>query len=307
MTMPNFLIVGAQKAGTTSIYYHLKHHPEVFMSAVKEPQFFAVADGGELAASGPGDARANPISTLAEYQALFAEAGDAKAAGEASTIYLYSERAPGRIKHHLPDVKVIAILRDPAERAYSNYMHLIRDGREPIADFERALEEEETRRAQGWSANWRYLDKGFYAGQLERYFRTFGADQLRVYLYEDFCDDPAAVMADIYRYLGVREDVSQDLSLRLNVAGVPRSKGMQSLVKRQERLKWLIDPLISERLRRRLLSMQNHNLVREGLAAETRARLIDVYHEDIGRVAELTGLDVSRWLEVERPGAAVAA
>jgi hypothetical protein len=296
MTLPNFLVIGAQKAGTTSLYYHLKHHPEVFMSAVKEPQFFAF-EGGVPDAGGPGDAGADAVCDLASYAELFAAGAGMAARGEASTIYLYDEHAPARIREHVPDAKLIAILRDPAERAYSNYMHLIRDGREPITDFRAALAEEGARRELGWSANWRYLDKGFYSRQIERYLELFPRDQIRIYLYEDFDADPAPIMRDVYRFLGVRDDVTQDLSLRLNVAGVPKSRGVQSLMKRQERLKWALDPFVPEGVRRRLLKLQNRNLERSGMDADVRAELVEFYRDDILRLQRLIGADLSRWLD----------
>jgi len=294
VSLPNFLIVGAQKAGTTSLYYYLKQHPDVFMSAVKEPQFFASGAVTENV-YGPGDESAAVIRDVAAYRALFTNASHARARGEASTIYLYDEEAPSRIRAELPEVKLVAVLRDPVERAYSNFLHLVRDGREPLSEFAEALKREPERRTQRWSANWRYRDKGLYACQVERYLQLFDREQIRFYLFEEFDDDPGAIVKDIYRFLGVDSNFTQNLSLRLNVAGVPRSRGLQAIVRRQDRLKWLVDPLVPDRLRSRLLRVQNSNLSRPALAPEVRASLLDGYWEDIARVGELTGLDVSRW------------
>jgi hypothetical protein len=299
--LPTFLVLGAQKAGTTALFYALSKHPEVFASKLKEPSFFTDAAEALADAAGPGDEVTRMMDSLEDYQALFAEASGAQARGEASTSYLYDTGAPEKIRGLVPDAKMIAILRNPVDRAYSNFLYLIREGREPLHDFREALAEEGRRRAEGWSTTWRYLDKGLYADQVERYLAHFDREQLRCYLYEDYNEDPQATVTDVYRFLGVDDGFSQDLSIRLNVSGLPKSKRLQSVSRRSRRLKWMIDPLIPDRLRKSLLKAQNTNLVRPPLSPELRAELIETCRGDIERVGELTGLDVSRWLEVE-PG-----
>ena len=305
--LPTFLIVGAQKAGTTALYYALSKHPEVFMSAVKEPAYF-VAEEASGATAGPGDRDHSPVATLEAYRELFSEAGTAVARGESSTSYLHTPAAAARIKERLPDVKLIAILRDPVARAYSNFLHLVRDGREPLHDFRAALAAEAQRREEGWSLSWRYREKGLYGAQLESYRDLFGPEQLRCYLYEDYDDDPHSTLRDVYRFLGVESDFEQDLSLRLNVGGVPKSKSLQWLARRAvpppqdpnntqaRRLRWLIEAMPT-RLRGGLLKAQTSNLSSPPpLSPELRGELLDGYREDIGLVGRLTGLDVSRWL-----------
>ncbi len=297
--LPTFLILGAQKAGTTALFYALSKHPEVFASKLKEPSFFTDAAEALADAAGPGDEVTRMMDSQPDYEALFAEAGDAVALGEASTSYLYDTGAPERIKRLVPDVKLIAILRNPVDRAYSNFLYLIREGREPLHDFRAALAEEGKRRSKGWSTTWRYLDKGLYADQVERYLAQFDRDRLRFYLYEDYNDSPQATVTDVYRFLGVDDEFSQDLSIRLNVSGLPKSKRLQAVSRRSTRLKWMIDPLVPDRLRKSLLEAQNTNLSRPPLPSDLRAELIESCRGDIERVGELTGLDISRWLEVE--------
>lgn len=297
--LPNFLIIGAQKAGTTALFYALSKHPQVFTSAVKEPRYFADEVKALADAAGPGDDETTMTSSLEEYETLFAGAGAAIARGEASPAYLYDAEAPAKIAQLIPDAKLIAILRNPVERAYSNFLYLIREGREPLHDFRAALAEEEKRRASGWSTAWLYRDKGFYGRQLERYREHFDRSQLHCILYEDYNEEPESTVKDVYRFLGVDDTFTQDLSIRLNVSGLPKSKGLQALSRRSRRLKWLIDPLIPDRLRRGLLKAQSKNLSRPPLPSEVRAELIEEYREDIERVGELTGLDISRWLETE--------
>jgi hypothetical protein len=301
--LPTFLILGAQKAGTTALFYALSKHPEVFASKLKEPSFFTDPAEALADAAGPGDEVTRMMDSRAEYEALFAEAGGAVARGEASTSYLYDSGAPARIKALVPDAKLIAILRNPVDRAYSNFLYLIREGREPLQDFRAALAAEGRRRADGWSTTWRYLDKGLYATQIERYLAQFDREQLRCYLYEDYDEDPESTVKDVYRFLGVDAGFSQDLSARLNVSGLPKSERLQAISRRSQRLKWALDPLLPDRLRRSLLKAQNTNLSRPPIAPELRAELIEACREEIERVGELAGLDISRWLEVEPAGA----
>lgn len=113
--MPNFLIIGAPRAGTTLLYEGLWRHPEIYMSPVKEPWFFC-------------EEELQIVQDLETYRALFSEVRDEEAIGEASTIYLYSPKAPLCIKQHLPDARLVATLRNPVERAYSQFLRKFSDG-----------------------------------------------------------------------------------------------------------------------------------------------------------------------------------
>src|SRR5689334_11885254 len=169
MTLPNFLLIGAAKAGTSSVFAYLGQHPDVFISPTKEPNFFALA-GQDVHFAGPGDSIVNRVSItrLDEYEALFKSAGKGMAVGEASTLYLYNPGTAEAIRRLIPDARVLAILRDPAERAYSSYLHMRRDGREPVARFEDALAEEDARVHNHWEHLWHYSRLGFYYAQLKR-------------------------------------------------------------------------------------------------------------------------------------------
>ena len=129
MTMPNFLIIGAMRAGTTSLYHYLKQHPQVYMSPVKEPRFFAL-EGEKPDPGRPTDERLmnHSITDIEAYRALFQAVSKETAIGEASPLYLYSPKAPERIRHYIPDAKLIAVLRDPVERAYSHFLDIFMTG-----------------------------------------------------------------------------------------------------------------------------------------------------------------------------------
>ena len=299
MTLPNFLVIGAAKAGTTSLYHYLGQHPEVFMSPVKEPHFFALGGTGANFPSPGAEAGINRKSFADPegYEGLFAGARGEKAIGEASTSYLYSPEAPERIKRRVPEARLIAVLRDPAERAYSTFLALRLGGREPLRDFSRALEAEEGRIRDGWEHLWHYKNLGFYHVQLSRYGKALEEGRLRVYLYEDLGADPRGVMRDAYRFLGVDASFEPDTSQRHNMSGVSNNGFLVSLVRKRHPVKTAIKPLVPATVRRRLVSgLQKRVLSRPPFPPEVRRELVEAYREDVLRLEDLIGRDLSAWL-----------
>jgi hypothetical protein len=323
MRLPNFIIIGAAKSGTTALYHYLKQHPQIYMSPVKEPRFFAF-EQGDLEFDGPGDRelhRSTTLSNLEDYQALFRDVSGEWAVGEASPVYLCSPKAAGRIKSFVPDARLIAILRHPVDRAYSHYLHLIRDREEPLTDFSQALQAEEKRVHDNWEYRWRYKELGFYAVQLRKYFDTFDRNQLKIYLYEDFDTDPQSVLRDVYRFLGVDDTFIADTSVRYNTSGVPRSKVMHAVLsKLQKATQATFDrapqqesdtqatlpgrlgksPLL-EKARHFGIGLKNRNLVKPPLAPDVRRQLLEDYREDILILQDLIQRDLSRWLIEPKP------
>ena len=304
MRMPNFLVIGAARSGTSSLYYYLKQHPEVYMSPVKETNFFAL-EGEELDFAGlrtPGLRRS--ITDIEAYRELFEGVSKETAIGEASPSYLYSPKAPARIGHHVPDAKLIAILRNPAERAFSHFLFFsVAIGCEPLADFAQAIREEERRARDNWEWSWHYVRLGFYAAQLERYFRLFDENQIRIYLYEDLESDPIGLLQDIFRFLGVDEAFAPDTSIRHNPSGIPRSRGLHAFLRALQRnpVRSLLRPLVPNWIRRWLNrpvgSLWRGNLASQKLAPDMRRQLIDLYRDDILRLQELINRDLTGWLE----------
>lgn len=299
MTMPNFLIIGAQKAGTTSLYYYLDQHPQVYMSPRKEPHFF---EGTDMNFKGPGR-RIMPVTDVHEYRKLFDGASTEKAVGEASASYLYSKRSPALIREHIPDVKLIVVLRNPAERAYSNFLHMMRMGREPIADFGRALQEEERRIRDGWGPLWHYGSKGFYHDQLRRYFDVFGEEQIQVHLHEDLRNRPLEVLRKVFGFLGVEEGFVPDMSRDHNPSGLPKNQTLYVLLKRLTShtpigsgITRLLPGEARQYVERKILVKP------PPLAPDVRRCLIEGYREDISKLEGLIGRDLSEWLRVEKEG-----
>jgi hypothetical protein len=306
MTMPNFLIIGAQKSGTTSLYDYLKQHPQIYMSPVKEPRFFAI-EGEKPNFQGPGDQELyeNIVVDVEAYRALFQGASKETAIGEASVLYLYIPRASERIRHYIPEVKLIAIVRNPVERAYSAFLHLTRDRMEPLKDFACALRAEKERIRSNWGPIWHYKQVGFYYAQLKRYYETFEQGQIKVYLYEDLNDDPVSVLKDIYSFLGVADSFMPDVARRYNVSGIPTHEGWYALytfLLEQNPVKSVVKPLLPKGLRRRLSTtllstLQDRTLVKPPLPVEVRRELTELYRDDILNLQDLIKRDLSQWLQ----------
>ena len=299
MTLPNFLLIGAQKAGTTALSHYLTQHPQIYMSSIKEPGFFDF-ENEPPSFKGPGDLAlyTSVVTTLDDYSKLFDQVSNEIAIGEATTWYLYSKKAPERIKHYLPDAKLIAILRNPIDRAYSGFMHAIRDERETL-EFAEALAIEDQRIADNWEYLWRYRKMGFYSEQLERYFANFSRDQIRVYLHEDLCENPQGLLQDIFDFLGVDQDHLPEVFTRLNISGRKKSKLVDELLKDTNLIKQIAKPLLPSKLRQQLANrVRTLNSVKNECPIKIRLELLETYKEDIIKVQELIGRDLSRWLEI---------
>jgi len=298
MTLPNFLVIGAAKCGTTALYEYLSQHPDVFMSPVKEPRFFAL-EGEPLHFGGPDAEVTNEVSIneLDTYLSLFEGVRDEQAIGEASPLYLYHPRAPQRIKHYIPNVKMIAILRDPVERAFSGYVMNVMHGREKMS-FEDAVQNEPQRISENWIWG-RYMDVGRYTTQLERYYRHFHREQLRIYLYEDLKTDAAGLMRDVFTYLDVDNTFTGDFSVRHNASGIPRNKWLDAIIGIRPRRYQLskLKPLVPGGLLRARDWLRNRNLTRTRLDPEIRAHLLPLFREDVLRLQDMIDRDLSNWLK----------
>ena len=297
MAKPDFLIIGAAKSGTTALYRYLQQHPQIFLSPVKEPHYFAFA-GEKPDYRGPGvTVNKTSVTDLGAYQRLFDDVRDETAVGEASALYLYVPAAAARIKEYAPAMRLIVILRHPAERAFSSYLHLMRDGREPLMDFAAALQAEPQRIRANWGFLWRYRDLGFYAQQLRRYYALFPREQVRVYLYDDFRADALAVLRDMCRFIGVDDAFTPDMSLRHNVSGIPRQRWLHSLLHGAHPAKALLKPFLPvawrDRARRQ---MTQRNLARPTLPPDLRRALTNDFRTEILDLQDLLQRDLSAWL-----------
>lgn len=298
MTLPNFLIVGAAKSGTTTLYYCLRQHPQVYMNPYKETNFFAF-EGEEVRFCGPGDEEfcKSTITSPKVYEQQFEAVSKEVAIGEASPWYLYSERAARNIHRHIPDAKLIIVLRNPVDRAFSSYLHAVRDGREHLT-FEGGLLAEEERIAQNWEFIWHYQKAGFYTSQIERFLNLFPPEQIRIYLYDDLLTDFTLFFRDLCKFLDIDPDFTVDTSLRHNATGIPKNQLLGRLVLQQNPVKSTIKLLIPRQLRYNAgLRIKQHLLKKPSLSEETRIKLLDSYVHDISSLQDLIHRDLSPWLK----------
>lgn len=290
MTLPNFFVIGAMKAGTTSLGRYLDQHPDVFISQTTYPLFFAE----DLLEPWQRDGR--PDLTLDDYRAEFEGAGSTPAVGEVAPEYLYSTEAPRRIHDAVPDARLIVVLRDPAERAFSSYLHVVRDGTESIDDFADALDAEPDRTARGFGPLWHYRAAGRYDEQLQRWLDVFDRDQMWIGLYDDYRVDAVGFVREVFRFLGVDGSVAADTTLHFNVSSVPRSRKLFSVLTTESRTRRVAKQLVPERWREPMrVKLMNHAMTRPKLAPEIRRMLVDEYRDDIANVEKLLDSDLSAW------------
>lgn len=296
--LPNFLHVGAAKCGTTSQYFYLRQHPEIFMSPKKGPEFFASGFPGGFG-NGPGDGRKPVVTDRSEYLSLFEGAGNARIIGESSVSYLYHHRhAIPLIRQHLGDPRILITLRNPADLAFAYYQHLKRQKRENLS-FEAALEAEPKRIRDGWHYHWHYRQTGFFADQVAAYRDRFS--RVKVTLLEDLEADPLQYMRELFAFLDVDETFTPDVSTKFNRSGIPRSRLLYRLIfrggkTRPPAVRWTGKLLGEDRVLSWRQRVRGRMLKRETPAPVTRARLLRDFRPDIEKLEGLLDRDLSGWL-----------
>jgi hypothetical protein len=214
--LPNFFLAGAPKAGTTSLARYLAQHPEIFMSPVKEPSYFASEVRSENFAAIEHRTAAGLVADWKSYLALFRGAKLARAIGEASVCYLWSPTAPGNIAEAIPQARILLVLRDPADRAFSQYFQGVARRRIHWT-FREHIDAGLADHDGLFRLTYPFLEFGDYAPQIRRYLHHFPAEQIHIRLYDDFQNDSQPFMREIFEFLGVNAGFTPDLSQRDHV------------------------------------------------------------------------------------------
>lgn len=305
--LPTFVIIGAGKSGTTAIHEYCDQHPEVFMTRVKETNFFELEDQkiSYTVKEDPERLHHYPqsINNLEDYKNLYLEAeGTEKALGETSPMYLYGKRAPTNIKKNVPEIKIVAILRQPIDRLYSRYLHLSRDGHQPTEHFEDALDQSTI----WWKRN-DLVTEGFYYTHLKRYYDLFNEKQIKIFLYEDLRQDSERIMRELFDFIGVDSTFRPSLETEYNVSGKPKNPIIDKLIGSNSILiktAKSIAPNLISRLKnspaaqKQLTDLRKKNLDRSKLSAEIRNRFLDeVYGDEIQKLSKLLARDLSHWMK----------
>jgi hypothetical protein len=222
---PNFFLVGAAKAGTTSIYAYLSQHPRVFFPKVKEPHFFT-----QVRAAPEQRFLIEAVGKRSAYLRLYAGATGNSVIGDASPSYLWHPEVPKRIRTEVPKAKIAIILRDPVERAYSHYLMDYREGVQNRPFYE-ALLDDMKRAEKGWGISYLYYELGLYAEQVQRYLEAFGPEQVKVLMFDDLRHDPGAVLGELADFLGLDPSplAAIDTSRKYNSYAAPRNQYLRRL------------------------------------------------------------------------------
>lgn len=300
--LPNFFIVGAAKSGTTSLHHYLKQHPDIFLPSMKESFFFSGLAKNSFSGIG-SEYGQDIIEELGNYKKLFQDVKNEKAIGEACVAYLYfHERTINNIKAHLEKTpRIIMVLRDPAERAFSNYRHHVRDNIETL-NFEQAIDHStlEKRKNQKWWWGFQYIDVGYYYNQAKAYIKAFGNENVRIYLYEDLEENTHEVINDLFGFLGLANNSNLDITTRYNVSEVHKSNNLQKFLYNEDnKFKRVLRPAVLNILGKQNTEslvnyLKNKNLLR--MNPRTKKRLIRLYKDDILRLESLIERDLSAWL-----------
>lgn len=300
--LPNFLIVGSAKCGTSSLHEYLAQHPEIFMSKKKEPRFIS-SQGMSFPLNGPLDAGVEKwyVKTFEEYAQLFEHAVGFKVVGESSadTLYYHSHTIE-TIKKYLGNPKILILLRNPVKRSYSAYQHLVRDMREELS-FEDALELESQRIKDNWELIYHYRNVSKYYEPVRAFLMNF--DSVKVILNEDLERNPNETLREIFKFLEVNPDfLVKDTSTRHNLSGKPRSQWLHQFLFEGHPIRDMIRPVVrmlipSESRKKMSLKVQQLNLKRTTINPETANKLLEEFHTDIDNLQKLTSLDLSRWLK----------
>jgi hypothetical protein len=294
----NFLVVGAAKSGTTALHEILKRHPRLCLPRIKETNFFALA-GEQVDFQGPLDdytINRFSITDWEEYQAQFATSNSALK-GEVCPLYLYSPKASQEIARRVPNARIIIILRNPVDRAYSNYLHLVRDGRETLSFFE-ALGQEEERISMNWEWFWHIKRQGYYSAQVQRYLDTFPAHQVKVFIYEHFFSEAQNGLREMLEFIGLDGKDAGPVSARYNVSGRPVHwvRPIYDLLMRPGLINHSLRAVLPELLRKNLSSGFKRLVVRhESMDDEIREKLYQEYARDIDTLEGIIGQSLSVW------------
>lgn len=296
---PDFLLIGAPKSGTTALFKALARHPRIFASAQKEPRFFAYP-GKKPQFAGPRGQRDvhNVIWDQREYLDLFGACPPGHRAGEASTAYLHHPDAPAHARSKVPDARIIAVLRQPVDRAYSQWLHFRQEGLEPIADFETAWHAGPDRFAAGWSFVWLYRERGFYGEQLERWLSFFPREQVLVLFYEEWLGAPAEVLSRICAHLDIEAYEAATVSWENVSSRQPRWKWLHHRLVLNPRLRTWAQRHLALWLRDAITHPVNRINLKPAprLDPALRTRLTQDFRGDITRLESLTGRNLDHWL-----------
>jgi len=284
-TWPNFFIVGADKAGTSSLYSYLFEIPEIFMSKIKEPNYFSkktIQDNHPLL---------RPIRDKKKYLNLFKNVKNEKIIGEASPSYLADPDAPKLIHQMSPNAKILISLRDPAERAFSNYLMLHRIGRIKSSfdvQIQISLTNKKNKKEDKLT-----LDNGLYYENVNRYISFFGKDNVKIIIFEEFIQDVEKTIKDILNFLNLKSELVDFKPIAYNKYGVVRSPLSQKILQNKTIRKFsevFISPSKRRFLKEKFILKEEK---KPEMDENVSKLLINYYSEDVQKIKNFLKRDLS--------------
>lgn len=291
---PTFLVIGAGRSGTTSLHHHLAAHPDVFVPSAKSPShWYCLAEPDSEHVRSPETQRLF-VREPAAYRALFHDCGDRTAIGEVSPAYLASTRVPAVIAAHLPDVRLVAVLRDPVDRFVARYVARCRDGLE-ARTFAVVVADEMAAVSPRLDAAGTYLAAGYVAPVLSEYQRLFPAERLHVLLYEDLADDTASAVASVFAHIGVDPTVPIDPTRHNSSRGVIANPVVRAVWTRSARVRRGIRPYVPARIRDGVFGIATRSVTPADIPAACVQQLRDVYAGEVTALEQVLERDLSHW------------
>jgi hypothetical protein len=285
----DFFIVGAPKAGTTSLYHYLSEHPQVEMSSQKEPDYFsdkAIHEQGMYYGK-------NRVNTLDKYESLFVQK-ESVVYGEASVSYLFYDNVTEDIKKYNPNAKIIIMLRNPIERAFSHYLMDYRLGL--ISDSFENIIAKKSKHKNAHLFYQQYIEVGKYAKQIQRYLDFFEKESILFIDYEDFKKNVSKTVGKVYDFLNISTEFAADINIKYNTFTMPKNKLIRliySFVFLRKILTFLFPIYLVKNIRVLLFKSDK----KPELLKETRSLLKRIFNDDIKKLEEVLSKDYSKWIK----------
>jgi hypothetical protein len=300
--LPNFLIIGAAKSGTTLLYYLLTQHEDIFMPKLKEPHFLSLGTLKEKAAGKGKYSIGIYIDKIEDYLSLFKDGEKKLKRGEASISYLeFPDITIKNILKYLPEkenTKIIIMIRNPIERAFSHYMMKKRDGFENLSFWE-AIQPDtiEKRLKEGYDFTWNYISLGFYSEKIKKYQNIF--PDVKVLIYEKFIQNMSEQTKDVVKFLNLPvKDFNPSLNIKVNPSGIPKgnvAKIVHKLVFHQNILKTIFKQVTTYKTRMYLKSLIGDKILsKPEIDEKSRIYLKDIYSAEINKLENLLNLDLDK-------------
>ena len=288
----DFFIVGAPKAGTTSLYYYLKEHPEIEMSREKEPNYFSdkfIQNQGMYYGS-------QRIKSEEKYHSLFNKQDKEVIFGEASVSYLFFDHVAKNIKQYNAEAKIIIMLRNPIDRAFSHYLMDYRLGL--INDSFESVINKKSKNTNASLFYQQYIEVSKYSVQVKRYLEEFDSDNILFIDYDDFKKDTKGIVRKVYSFLGVNTEKKSDVYKKHNRSDMPINNCIRFIYSSA-----LIRRISSFLFARRIIEMTKQLLFKQEnkpkLSKKTKIQLNEFFREDLLRLTDMIHKDFSKWIRLD--------